>query len=69
MSSTRPRIEIDPNSSVPLHEQVAAAVRRVIAEGEAGPGERPPPARELVALARHFGYHADELVRIIEQVS
>jgi GntR family transcriptional regulator len=26
-------------------------------------------ARELVALARHFGYHADELVQIIDQVS
>ncbi|MFH8370416.1 GntR family transcriptional regulator [Streptomyces sp. NPDC018031] len=33
--------------SRPLHEQVAAAIRRAIAEGECGPGDRLPPAREL----------------------
>lgn len=31
----------------PLHEQVAGAVRRAIAEGECGPGDRLPSAREL----------------------
>ena len=41
---------IDPSSPVPLHEQVAAAIRRAIAEGEAGPGERLPPARDLAAV-------------------
>lgn len=120
MSSTTPKLEIDPDSPVPLHEQVAAAIRRAIADGEAKPGERLPPARdlakvlgvnsntvfrslhtlrdegllefshgrgvsvtglaphrsavvekarELVKLARHFGYQPDELVRIIEQIS
>jgi GntR family transcriptional regulator len=43
-------LEIDPNSSVPLHEQVAGAIRRAIADGEAGPGERLPPARDLAAV-------------------
>ncbi|MBW5486619.1 GntR family transcriptional regulator [Streptomyces bambusae] len=33
--------------SRPLHEQVAGAVRRAIAEGECRPGERLPSAREL----------------------
>jgi GntR family transcriptional regulator len=33
-----------------LHEQVAAEVRRAIAEGEARPGERLPPARDLAAV-------------------
>ncbi|MGI5168626.1 GntR family transcriptional regulator [Spirillospora sp. CA-253888] len=33
----------------PLHEQVAAAIRRAIATGEAAPGDRVPPARELAA--------------------
>ncbi|UJA19358.1 GntR family transcriptional regulator [Thermoleophilia bacterium SCSIO 60948] len=33
-----------------LHEQVAAAIRRSIAEGEAGPGERLPPAKDIAAV-------------------
>jgi GntR family transcriptional regulator len=37
----------DPN---PLHEQVAAAIRRAIQEGEAGPGDRIPQARDLAAV-------------------
>jgi GntR family transcriptional regulator len=35
---------------VALHEQVAAAIRRAIADGEARPGERLPPARDLAAV-------------------
>src|SRR5208282_2092996 len=120
VSSTSSVLEIDHASPVPLHEQVAAAIRRAIADGEAKPGERLPPARdlaavlgvnsntvfrslhtlrdegllefsrgrgvsvtgiapqrsavvdkarELVKLARKFGYRPDELMRIIEQVS
>ena len=34
----------------PLHEQVAAQIRRAIAEGEAGPGERLPLAKDLAAV-------------------
>ena len=41
---------IDHSSSVPLHEQVAAAVRRAIADGEVLSGERLPPARDLAAV-------------------
>jgi len=43
-------MEIDNSSSVPLHEQVAAAVRRAIADGEVLSGERLPPARDLAAV-------------------
>jgi GntR family transcriptional regulator len=50
VSSTRSIMPIDPHSPVPLHEQVAAALRRAIADGEAGPGERLPPARDLAAV-------------------
>ena len=32
-----------------LHDQVAAAIRRAIAEGEAGPGDRIPQAKDLAA--------------------
>jgi GntR family transcriptional regulator len=113
-------VAIDHSSPAPLHEQVAAALRRAIADGEARPGERLPPARdlaavlgvnantvfralrtlrdeglvefrrgrgvsvtgmasgrsllvvkarELVTLARRYGYRPDELTKIIEQVS
>ena len=33
-----------------LHDQVAADIRRAIADGEAQPGERLPPARDLAAV-------------------
>jgi GntR family transcriptional regulator len=36
--------------SAELHEQVAAQIRRAIAEGEAEPGDRLPPARDLAAV-------------------
>jgi GntR family transcriptional regulator len=41
---------VDRDDSLPLHEQVAAEIRRAIAEGEAGPGDRLPPARDLAAV-------------------
>ena len=42
-------IGIDPASPVPLGDQVAAAVRRNIATGAIGPGDRLPAARDLAA--------------------
>jgi len=108
---------VDPRSPVALHEQVASAIRRAIAEGEIGAGERMPPARdlaavlgvnantalralrdegllefrrgrgvtvtglapqrsaviakarELVALARQYGYRPDEVAEIVHRVS
>ncbi len=35
---------------LPLYEQVASEIRRAIADGEAKPGERLPPARDLAAV-------------------
>lgn len=118
--STNATVAIDHSSLVPLHEQVAAAIRRAIAEGEVCAGERLPPAkdlaavlgvnantalralrtlrdeglvefrrgrgvsvtgiaphrspvvamaRELVAVARRYGYRPEELAEIIKQVS
>jgi GntR family transcriptional regulator len=43
-------VNIDRSESVPLHDQVAAEIRRAIAEGEAGPGERLPLAKDLAAV-------------------
>jgi GntR family transcriptional regulator len=41
---------IDRNDPTALHEQVAATIRRAIAEGEAGPGDRIPQARDLAEV-------------------
>jgi GntR family transcriptional regulator len=41
---------VDPTDATPLHEQVAAEIRRAIADGEATSGERLPPARDLAAV-------------------
>jgi GntR family transcriptional regulator len=46
------QLVIDPASPLALHEQVAAAIRRAIADGEAKPGERLPPARDLAAVLK-----------------
>ncbi len=43
-------ITVDRSDAAHLHEQVAAEIRRAIADGEAKPGERLPPARHLAAV-------------------
>jgi len=44
------KVEVDRTEAVPLHDQVAAEIRRAIANGEAGPGERLPLARDMAAV-------------------
>jgi GntR family transcriptional regulator len=46
------RVKVDRAEPTDLHEQVAGEIRRAIAEGEAKPGERLPPARDLAAELR-----------------
>ncbi|MEU5810335.1 MULTISPECIES: GntR family transcriptional regulator [unclassified Streptomyces] len=53
-------LRLDTTDSRPLHEQVAGAIRRAIAEGECEPGERLPPARDL-SLA--LGVNANTVLR------
>lgn len=50
MPSTMFDVKVDRTETVPLHDQVAAEIRRAIAEGEAGPGERLPLAKDMAAV-------------------
>jgi len=55
-------VKIDRADSTDLHEQVAAELRRAIADGEAEPGERLPPARDLAAV---IGVNANTVLRAL----
>jgi GntR family transcriptional regulator len=50
MNSTEMDVKIDRDDPALLHDQVAAQIRRAIADGEAKPGERLPAARHLAAV-------------------
>ena len=43
-------VNIDRRDPTDLYEQVAGEIRRAIADGEAKPGERLPPAKDLAAV-------------------
>jgi len=50
MTRTMLDVNVDRSGPVPLHDQVAAQIRRAIAGGEAGPGDRLPLAKDLAAV-------------------
>jgi GntR family transcriptional regulator len=50
ITSTIRAVNRDPSTGVGLAELVAAELRRAVADGEARPGERLPPARDLAAV-------------------
>jgi GntR family transcriptional regulator len=43
-------VKVDRSEPNALHDQVAAEIRRAIAEGEAVPGERLPLAKDMAAI-------------------
>lgn len=43
-------VKVNKSDPTDLYEQVAAEIRRAIADGEANPGERLPPAKDLAAV-------------------
>lgn len=55
-------VKIDPQEPTPLYEQVAGNIRRAIAEGEAGPGERLPLAKDL---AKVLGVNTNTVLRAL----
>jgi GntR family transcriptional regulator len=58
-------VKVRRDDPVDLHEQVAAEIRRAIADGEAKPGERLPPARDLAAV---LGVNANTVLRALRQL-
>jgi len=55
-------VKIDRDAPPQLHEQVAAEIRRAIADGEAAPGEKLPPARDLAAV---LGVNTNTVLRAL----
>ena len=55
-------VKVDKTDPTDLYEQVAGEIRRAIAEGEAAPGERLPPARDLAAV---LGVNANTVLRAL----
>jgi GntR family transcriptional regulator len=53
---------VDRRDTTLLHEQVAAEIRRAIAEGEAGPGERIPQAKDLATV---LGVNTNTVLRAL----
>jgi GntR family transcriptional regulator len=56
------KVKVDRGDPALLHDQVAAEIRRAIAEGEAKPGERLPPARDLAAV---LGVNTNTVLRAL----
>ncbi len=50
MNGTMFSVKVDRSDTLALHDQVAAEIRRAIADGEAGPGERLPLAKDMAAI-------------------
>ena len=58
-------MRIDPGAQVPLYEQVAAELRRAIADGEVRPGQRMPLAKDLAAV---LGVNKNTVLRALRQL-
>jgi DNA-binding transcriptional regulator YhcF (GntR family) len=62
MNSTMRKVKVDRDEPLDLHEQVAGEIRRAIADGEAKPGERLPPAKDLAAV---LGVNTNTVLRAL----
>jgi DNA-binding GntR family transcriptional regulator len=56
---------VDRQDPTDLYEQVAGEIRRAIADGEAKPGERLPPAKDLAA---ELGVNTDTVLRALRML-
>ena len=55
-------VKVDKTDPTDLYEQVAGEIRRAVAEGEAKPGERLPPAKDLAAV---LGVNTNTVLRAL----
>ena len=58
-------VNVDRGDPTDLYEQVAGEIRRAIAEGEAKPGERLPPAKDLAAV---LGVNTNTVLRALRKL-
>ena len=65
MHSTMRNVKLDHDNPLDLHEQVAGEIRRAITDGEAKPGERLPPAKDL---AHVLGVNTNTVLRALRQL-
>src|SRR5262245_60776127 len=65
ISSIMRNVKRDHDNPLDLHEQVAGEIRRAIADGEAKPGERLPPAKDLAAV---LGVNSNTVLRALRQL-
>ena len=59
------QVKLDRDNALDLHEQVAGEIRRAIADGEAKPGERLPPAKDLAAV---LGVNTNTFLRALPEL-
>jgi GntR family transcriptional regulator len=58
-------VRVTREDPAPLHEQIAAQIRSAIADGEANPGDRLPPARHLAGV---MGVNTNTVLRALRQL-
>lgn len=58
-------LQVDKDEAVDLYEQVAGEIRRAIADGEAAPGDRLPPAKDLAAI---LGVNSNTVLRALRML-
>jgi GntR family transcriptional regulator len=58
-------LNVDRSDQTALHLQVAAEIRRAIADGEAAPGDRLPPAKDF---ATELGVNTNTVLRAFHQL-
>src|SRR5947199_458370 len=65
MNSTMLNVKVSRADPTDLFEQVAGEMRRAIADGEAKPGERLPPAKDLAAV---LGVNTNTVLRALRRL-